>query len=260
MKCVVIGGFLCRYSQGCGLGVEGMAAAAWMLRRHHLPEAAEAEALALRVMRSTVALDEAGMHSAELYNQIDAPRLLAELGHREWLPWLDTWGQRILAMQQPDGSYPWLDQQLRMMAALLKLHESTGQQRYRDAFDRALATVGYQGGRLIWKGEPREAGDFAGALTTGIFGRLGRLDRVREVLAARAGYIDDRGFQACSDLNPYMIGFAGGPDRPARPPLVLDLTHFALPGPDGPRAADWPTCYAINPHHPWAETIHSPLP
>lgn len=247
-------------TNGCGLGVEGIAAAAWLMRRHQRPEAAEAEALAQRLMKSTTDQDLAGTHSAELYNLIEAPRYLAELGHREWLPWLTVWGERILAMQQPDGSYPWLDQQLRMMSALLKLADSTGEPRYRAAYDRALATVGYREGRLVWKGVPQEAGDFVGALTTAIYGRTGRLDRVREALAARSAYIDDRGYQACSDLNPYMLGFAAGLSKPAAKPLVLDLTHFAGPGADGPHEVDWPTAYVVNPHHPFAAAVRFELP
>jgi hypothetical protein len=244
-----------------GLGPGAMAAAAWLLRRYGLPDAEDAEALAVQTMRDTIDRDAAGLHSEQLYYLIDAPRLLAELGHREFLPQLGVWGRRILSMQAADGSYAWLDFQFRMMVALRKLFDETGDERYRAAFDRALATIEYRDDRLFWKGQPQTAGDFAGALPFAIYAHLGRREAAATVLRARAGYIDDRGFQACSDLNPYMLGFAfAGWRAPTTPPIRLGLSQFAIYGVGMTAVTNWPTAYVVNPWHPFAEAVTFKLP
>jgi hypothetical protein len=244
-----------------GLGPEAIAAAAWLLKRAGLPEAGEAEALAVQMMRDTLDRERRGVRTEQLYYLVDAPRRLAALGHPEFLDQTAVWGQRILAMQRPDGSYQWLDQQFRMMIALLKLADNTGDARYRAAFDRAAATVSYRDDRLYWKGQAQSAGDFAGALPFGIDAHLGQRQAAATVLRSRAGLIDDRGFQACSDLNPYMLGFAfAGWGQRSEKQVRLSLTEFATYSLGPTAGREWPTAYVVNPWQPFGMAVGYPLP
>lgn len=244
-----------------GLGPEAMAAAAWMFHKHGTPEAAEAEAFALQCMRAYTTLDMAGTHTEQLYYLINACRFLAELGHPEYLPWVKTWADRILEMQQQDGTFAWLNFQFRCMAALLKADEITGDHRYRAAFDKALATISYRDNKLFWKGSVQQEEDFAGALPFALYGHLGLRELAQASLDARSGFIDDRGFQACSDLNPYMLGFsAAGLLKPLNHPLILGLKDFVQNVNGQFVATRFPSAYVVNPYHPMSLDVDFELP
>ena len=244
-----------------GLGPEAMSAAAWMFRKHGAPEAAEAEAFALQCMKACTTLDLAGTHTEQLYYLINACRNLAELGHPEYLPWVKIWADRILEMQQPDGTFAWLNYQFRCMAALLKAYEITGDHRYRDAFDKALKTLEYRDNKLYWKGSAQQEEDFAGALPFALYGHLGLREMAQTALDTRAGFIDDRGFQACSDLNPYMLGFsATGLTKPLNPPLVLGLKEFVRTDAGKVSVVRRSTAYVVNPYHPMSSEVDFKLP
>ena len=80
-------------------------------------------------------------------------------------------------------------------------------------------------------------------------------DMAQKALDARFRYIDDRGFVACSDLNPYMLGLAAkGLGMPVEPKQVLGLTDFLLYDFKGVRKQNMPTSYIVNLHHPLAKT------
>ena len=93
-----------------------------------------------------------------------------------------------------------------------------------------------------------------------MFGRLGDRAMAQTVLTFHSGFIDDRGICACSDLNPYMLGFsARGLNIPTQPKIVLGMTEFAEYGGETARPLDRPTAYVVNPHHPIARDIDFPL-
>ena len=243
-----------------GLGPGEFAAAAWLFRKYHAPEATEADDLAVKAMRAMVALDQAGTTNIQLFYLINGCEYLHLLGHTEFDPWARTWADRILAMQKPDGSWEWLNFQMRNMIALLRAYDLLGDKRYLDAYNRAVATLEYRDGGLYWKGKLDQGEDFQGATPFACFGHTGRVDLARQALAAKLNYIDDRGFFACSDLNPYMLGFsAKGLGIKPQPKLILGLTDFARYDMSGTERLAFPTAYVVNPHHPLARAIDFPL-
>ncbi len=243
-----------------GLGPGEMAAAAWLFRKYHAPEAAEADDLAVMSMRAMVDLDTAGTTNIQLFYLINGCEYMHLLGHTEYDRWARTWADRIVSMQNPDGSWAWLNFQLRNMIALLRAYDLLGDRRYLDAYDRGAATLTYRDGNLYWKGSLDQGDDFEGATPFACFGHTARLDLAREAIDARLNYIDDRGFFACSDLNPYMLGFsAKGLGLRTGPKLILGLTDFARYDASVIEKLAFPTAYVVNPHHPMARAIDFPL-
>lgn len=239
-----------------GIGPDGLAAAAYMLKKYNSPEASEAEKLAVDAMKSFVALDESGTQTNELYYLISGCMYLHLIGHPEFDQWARTWADRILSMQKPDGSWTWLNFQMRCMEGLLRAYELLGDQKYLDSVNLGLKTLNYKDNNLYWKGEVDYYDDFGGATTYAIFGNLGMKDMAQKALDARLRYIDDRGFVACSDLNPYMLGIsAAGLGLPKEPKQILGLTDSIIYDSKGVRKQKKPTCYVVNPHHPLAKSI-----
>lgn len=248
-------------TQASGPGADGFAAAAYLLRKYHTPEAVDAERVALAVMRSAVALDEAGTRTNQLYHLIHACEYMRLLGHPEYDCWARIWADRLVTMQTADGSWPWLNYQVRCMIALTRAWRMLGDQRYRAALDRALTTLEYRDNVLYWKGKREEYDDFAGAGTMGVFAANGKRNLAVQALQARKAYVDDRGFSACSDLNPYMLGFsARGLRLRSSPTMVLGLTDFAWYDGRTRKRLSLPTAYVVNPHHPIARRVRFLLP
>ena len=182
------------------------------------------------------------------------------LGYPEYREHARHWGARILSMQKPDGSFAWSDFQFRNIIGLERAWLLTGDERFKQGFERALATIEYRPDGLYWKGAPA-GGDFVGALPTAIFGSLGRTKELAQVLKLRANYINDEGFQACSDLNPYMLGFSLRALELARQPRKqVGLREFVRYDEKNVQVLAAPTCYAVNLHNPVAKAVSFPLP
>lgn len=243
-----------------GIGPDGLAAAAYILKKYNCPEAKEAEQLAVNSMRAFIKLDKEGTRTNELYYIISGCMYLHQLGYTEFDEWARIWADRMMSMRHEDGSWEWLNFQLRCMEGLLRSYELLGDTKYLDAVNTALKTIEYKDNNLYWKGKVDYYDDFGGATTYAIFGFLGMKDMAQKALDARFRYIDDRGFVACSDLNPYMLGLAAnGLGMPAEPKQVLGLTDFLLYDYNGVRKQNMPTSYIVNPHHPLAKTANFKL-
>lgn len=238
-----------------GIGPDGLAAAAYMFKKYDCPEAKEAEKLAVDAMRACIKLDKQSVRTNELYYLISGCMYLHQLGYTEFDEWARIWADRMMSMRLEDGSWAWLNFQLRCMEGLLRAYELLGDEKYLDAVKTALKTIEYKDNNLYWKGNVDYYDDFGGATTYAIFGFLGMKDMAQKALDARFRYIDDRGFVACSDLNPYMLGLAAkGLGMPSEPKHVLGLTDFLLYDFNGIRKQDMPTSYIVNPHHPLSKT------
>lgn len=246
-------------ANGSGIGPDGLAAAAYIFKKYNCPEAKEAETLAVDSMRAFINLDKAGAQTNELYYLISGCMYLHLLGYTEFDEWARIWADRMLASQNPDGSWRWLNFQLRCMEGLMRAYELLGDQKYLDAVNLGLKTLEYKDNNLYWKGNVSRD-DFCGATTYALFGNLGIKDLAQKALDARKHYIDDRGFFACSDLNPYMLGFAAaGLDMPKEPKQIVGLTESIIYNYDGVKVQNMPTCYVVNQHHPLADTFNFKL-
>ncbi len=238
-------------TNSCGIGPDGLAAAAWLFRQHAAREADEAEQMAVAAMRATWQRDQDGQRTHEVYNLINGLCWLHRLGHTEFDPYLRELADRAADAQLPDGSWTWCDFQLRLMVSLLRAWEVLGEPRWMDAVQRGLTTLSYHDNTLFWKGKPEYYGDFSGALTLAIFGFLGDRKRAQQALDARQAYIDDRGFSACSDLSPYVLGIgARGLRLKQAPRLNLGLNEFAWYDKTRVQKRLSPTSYWVNPYHP----------
>lgn len=234
-----------------GIGPDGLAAAAWLFRRYNAPEAAEAEEMAVAAMHATWQRDREGQRTHEVYNLINGLCWLHRLGHTEFDPYLRTLADRAADAQLPDGSWMWCDFQLRLMVSLLRAWEVLSEPRWMDAVRRGLTTLSYRDNTLFWKGKPEYYGDFSGALTLAIYGFLGDRQNAQQALDARDAYIDDRGFSACSDLSPYVLGIgARGLSLKQSPRLTLKLNEFAWYDEVQVERRQDPTAYWVNPYHP----------
>ncbi|MHB0999780.1 MAG: hypothetical protein ACYC27_11105 [Armatimonadota bacterium] len=237
-----------------GIGPDGLAAAAYILKKYNCPEAKEAEDLAVKAMKACTELDKAGTQTNELYYLISGCMYMHLLGHTEYDEWARTWADRMIAMQTEDGSWPWLNFQLRCMEGLLRAYELLGDDKYLQAVQKGVKTLSYKDNELYWNGKIDYYDDFGGATTYGIFGFLGMKDMAQNALDARPRYIDDRGMAACSDLNPYMLGLsARGLGFKTEPKQILGLTDFVEYGGSTVRRLNLPTAYLVNPHHPLAK-------
>lgn len=245
------------YTTNCNaIGPDGMAAAAYLFKKYGTPEAKEAERFAVKCMQATVDMDRAGTRTNELYYLLRGCTYMHLMGHKEFDPWMRTWADRLLAAQKPDGSWEWLNYQLRCMEGLLHAYETLGDVKYLDAVKKGLTTMSYKDGNLYWQNQVQYYDDFGGALTTALYGYLGMPDMVQKALGARKNYVSDGGYVACSDLNPYMLGLAAhGLGLKSGKKLILGLTDWAIYDDKQIRRVDFPTAYVVNPNHPLAGKV-----
>jgi hypothetical protein len=263
-----------RFGAGCydvastcnqdGVGPGGLAAAAWLFEQYHTPEAAEARTLAKQAFDACRRRDRAGVHSNQCYYLLNGCEYMVLLGYQDYRAYAAQLGDRILAQQAPDGSFTWLNFQFRNMIGLWRAWKLTGERRFLQGFQRALKTLAFRDGVLYWKDRPVTVGDdFTGALPVAIYGALGDYEALQAVLKARKAYVDDRGFQACSDLNPYMLGFslrAQPASASLAKKLLVPLGSCVRYSKEGAVLLARPSCYFVNSHTPLAENLGLGLP
>jgi hypothetical protein len=231
----------------------GFAAAAYLFKKYHRPEYPEALRLAKETVDDYMELQRQGPQSNELYHPIAACCYLMLAGQPDYQNDLRIWADRVLAMQAPDGSWPWLNFQLRCMIALLRAYDATGDVRYKQAFDRGLKTISLTGGQLVWKSKPAPFEEtFDGALLAAVLGHEGNLAAMPDVISlADAGFLGDYGFCRCSDLDEYALGFsAKGLRLPTEPKHILTLGEFVEYGPAGIAVLRHPTSCVRNQQYP----------
>jgi hypothetical protein len=245
-----------------GIGPGGAAAAAYLLSRYGTEtEAREAVEFALAAMRAEVERHRNGVLTPFPFHLIHGCEYLHLMGFDEFDAPAREWAEAILEMRLEDGTWRWLNFQYRCLLGLqhaVAFLDDT--ERFRTAIAAGLQSIDYGDDGCRWRGELMGEDDFVGALALGVFGHSGDWGKVESALAQRRAYIDDCGFQACSDLNPYMLGWSvAGLGLDAAPKLILELDEFAVYG-EGrhPTKTGVPSAYVVNPHHPCCADVRFP--
>lgn len=161
------------------------------------------------------------------------------------------WADRIVAEQAEDGTYAWLDS--RNPIATLTAYDITGNERYLEAARRFLEACEYTDKGVLYKGQLYEGPSFNGAGDLILMNRFGYDDPLGTVLMLEGNRIDDAGFFACFDINPYYLGYSltdlmevrYGSDRLKR---ILSLGQYVMYTADGGyTVSDCPNVYVDNP-------------
>ncbi len=161
------------------------------------------------------------------------------------------WADRIVADQAPDGTYTWLDG--RNPVATLIAYDITGNEKYLQSARRWIESVEYTAYGVIYRGRLYESPAFNGACDLILMNRFGYDDPLATVLALEREYVDDTGFFACSDINPYYLGYSLADlmevgYAPDRLKTVLSLGQYVTYEADGSyTVTDHPSVYVREP-------------
>ena len=116
------------------------------------------------------------------------------------------WADRIVSGQNADGSYTWLES--RNPIATLTAYDITGNEKYLTAARRWLESNKYTDEGVIYRGELHSETSFTGTGDLILMNRFGYDDPLGTILKIEGTNIDDAGFFACSDINPYYLGYS----------------------------------------------------
>lgn len=116
------------------------------------------------------------------------------------------WADRIVSGQNADGSYTWLES--RNPIATLTAYDITGNEKYLTAARRWLEANEYTDEGVIYRGQLYSETSFTGTGDLILMNRFGYDDPLGIILAIEGSNIDDSGFFACSDINPYYLGYS----------------------------------------------------
>ncbi len=247
---------------GSGIGADGFAAAAYIFDKYGLPdEAEEAKGLAEGALATAVKYDQMESGSNHLYHLIKACLYLHLMGDTRFDAWGEKWADRIVKAQKEDGSWTWLNWQVRNMSGLISAWELTGNEKYLDSLRKGMDTLTYDAdGGLLWNGTP-SGDDFHGAGSFNVFGWAGDTEKAQKAVESGKKGIDDGAFFHCSDLNPYMLGLSakGLGLASTDKKLILGLEDSAVYDRDRAFVTRKPTCNTYNRYHPLAKDIDFPL-
>ncbi len=227
----------------------GFAAAAYLFRKYHCPEYLVALRLAEQATDYYMKLQKSGVQSNELYHPIAACEYLILAGQTRYKEDLKVWANRVVRMQKPDGSWEWLNWQLRCMIALLRSYDATGDARYLQSYQKGLDTLSIREDGVYWRNSPASFEEtFAGALLCAVLGHQGDLKPIPAVIhLADEGFLGDFGFCRCSDLDEYALGFsAKGLRLPTEPKRILGMGQNAIYGKSGVKSVSKPTVAVRN--------------
>ncbi|MCQ6560478.1 COG1470 family protein [Paenibacillus mendelii] len=254
------GGFDPTYSVDIeGLGPYGLATAAYILKKYGDPHANEAVALA------KLAVD--GAYEAELtrpartsilHGLMVASEALMRAGYPTYETQFRHWADRILAEQQSDGSWVWLDMQTRNMVTMLHAYNQLGDAKYLQSYNDARGTIQYSPQGLVWKGQVNVGSPLPLYGAPDIAFLAHRNDpALADVMSAVGHYFGDTGLCGCSDINPYFLGFslknAGLTDGLGDTRYPLKLWEYAKYDAGGMTVLLNPTAYVNNPYYPAEE-------
>lgn len=241
-----------------GLGSAGLCAAAYILHKYGDPDAEHAINVAKEAIDGAIEAEKNGTRSLVLLHNIIAVEYMVKMGFEEYRQQAEVWGDRILSMQAGDGTFTWLDFQVRNMEALLRAYEITGKERFLEGFNKALQTLEYTEDGVRWKGNLVAFGSypFWGGVDLTFLPYLGRMDVVDLFLSKTYTYVGDAGIFFCvSDINPYYLGYSlKHLNLQHDKKYVLSMNEFALYDESSVEILHAPTITAPNPHYPDMDT------
>ena len=187
----------------------GLAAGAYLMKKYEVDgwqEAVERAALALK--ECDRAISERGYIPSYWQSAIAGCHFMVLMGEDEatYRRLAAKWADRIVADQAADGSYTWLES--RNPIATLTAYDITGNEKYLTAARRWLGANEYTEDGVIYRGKLYEETSFTGTGDLILMNRFGYEDALETILAIEEGNIDDSGFFACSDINPYFLGYS----------------------------------------------------
>lgn len=238
---------------GEGLGPGALAAAAYIFKKYDHPLAEEAEALALKASRSAYRASLEIHHTPSIHlDRVQAAYFLCRMGYEdEFVLVADYYGQYVLREQQEDGTFYWFD--ARAPLTLQVAYEATGYPDYLDAYQRYLSTITFEDEYMVYK-ETKYTGSFSGAGELSHLGYIGNTELIAKVMQYSQENMDDTGVFACSDLNPYFLGWSLQGVMKVQYDLedkktVIGKGQYALYDADGNvEILDYPTAYVNNPN------------
>ena len=243
-----------------GLGPEGLAAAAYILKKYGDPLAGEAERLALKAMEAGMEAAARGNNPSFCYYRVAACDYLVRLGHTAYREKAHTCAALVYNEQNKQtGAFNWFD--ARNPMTLLRAYDLTGDEKYKDALEKYKAAVVYMPNMILYKGEAYQSSSdliFAGAGDLGYLAHMGDVKKAGTVMTY-AKSMSDSGVHYSSDLNPYFMGWSlkglMEVSYPAnRKKQIIGAGEFVLYTADGKvEVLSSPTCYINNPY-----SIHNP--
>ncbi len=203
--------------------VVGLASAAWLLQEYHRPNAPEIKSAAIEAFGAAIDSAKRGYFGVYEYNLIEAAEYLKRIAPDRfpYVQWARIWADRDLA-RRPEGTLapPWTDASLRAVRCWFAAYRITGDAKYRDAAEKAMAEFAvptrapFDG--FLWRGTPRPWDSFectGGAMLIGTWGAMQDPRADQSVHEAGPSYMCDYGFipyrtWTCDDLLPYYVGYS----------------------------------------------------
>ena len=191
-----------------GLGPGALAAAAYVFKKYNSPLADQAEALALQAMEACYAASwERGVTPGRANDHIAGCGYLAAMGYDQYVSMAEYWGSFALAEQRADGSFGAFD--ARLVLALQRTWDITGDSKFRDAVDHYKQSIAYYSDRIEYNGQIMTGHVlFLGGTELSYLGYDGDTANLANVFDFAANCIDDTGVFSCSDINPYFLGWS----------------------------------------------------
>ncbi len=244
-----------------GLGPGAMAAAAYVFKKYDSPLAKQAEALALRSMDACYnASTQRGVTPGRSNDHIAGCGFLAAMGYENYVEMAKYWGGFALGEQRPDGSFGAFD--ARLVLALQRTWDITGDSRFRDAVDRYKQSIAYYPDRIEYNGNTMTGHVlFLGGTELSYLGYDGETEKLSNVFRFAANCIDDTGVFSCSDINPYFLGWSMNGVMQKKYALdekkvLVGRDQSALYHADGSyEILDYPTAYINNPYRHSKRTL-----
>ncbi len=123
-----------------------------------------------------------------------------------FIKFAEKWANRNADSMGTAEEAAWLE--TRNPVSMLKAYDLTGKEKYRDAAYRYYSRCNYTPEGVIYGSTTFENCSFTGAGDLILMAAFGYENPLEVIMQIEHGRIDDTGFFACSDLNPYYLGYS----------------------------------------------------